>query len=240
MTERQGAIVEKIRKLLALGESDNEHEAALAIARANALMEKYDIEETMIHLDDGTEDEPVVDSVLFGKGKQKIYWRGRLAGVLASANGCDYYWSSGGWGRDKHTHIKIVGRKSDSDWVRQLFTHCALEIDRLTAKHAKGREFGRAFRFGCVQAIEEAIAAEKRRLRDELRADAERRGVMPNLEKALTIVDNRKKEARSWMSMNLNLRYGGGPSGSLDPEGHAAGRRAGADIYGRATRRRVK
>ncbi len=36
--------IEKARKLMALGDSENEHESALAMARAQALLERFEIE----------------------------------------------------------------------------------------------------------------------------------------------------------------------------------------------------
>ena len=36
--------IEKARKLLALGQSDNEHEAALAVAQANRILARFEIE----------------------------------------------------------------------------------------------------------------------------------------------------------------------------------------------------
>ena len=238
-TNGSDEIIEKVRKLLALGQSDNEHEAALAIARAQALMEKYGIEAAMLRVN-GDDDEPVEDFAVFTRSRQKIFWRGKLAATLAKANGCRMYWHRDGYGKSKRVHIRVVGRKTDADWVQQLFTHCALEIDRLTARHATSREFGRSFRFGCVAAIATAIREEKERLRDELRADAERRGRVANLEKALVVVDGRGASAAAWMKEHLRLRSGGGPSGGLDAAGYAAGRAAGSDIYGRAARKRVE
>lgn len=47
----QADVIEKIRKLLALGRSPNPHESALAISKAHELMEQYDIAEAQVSYD---------------------------------------------------------------------------------------------------------------------------------------------------------------------------------------------
>ena len=62
-------IVEKIRRCLALSESDNENEAKLAADRAAELMEKYKISQAELHTDPSVVNIEVLEHSLFhGKG----------------------------------------------------------------------------------------------------------------------------------------------------------------------------
>ena len=72
-------IIAKIRKLLALAQSPNEHEAALAAAKAQALLTEY-----ALTLDDVEESE-FVEAEVFLPGEQ---WRLILLSVMAQVNSC--------------------------------------------------------------------------------------------------------------------------------------------------------
>ena len=52
-TEQGRLIIEKVRKLLALGGSDNEHEAALAVQRAGELLARYRLDFDALAVDQG-------------------------------------------------------------------------------------------------------------------------------------------------------------------------------------------
>ena len=53
VTEPGRQIIEKVRKLLALGSSDNEHEAALAVQRAGELLARYRLDFEALAEEDG-------------------------------------------------------------------------------------------------------------------------------------------------------------------------------------------
>lgn len=221
-------VIEKVKKLLALGESDNEHEAAAATARAHALMEKHEIAEAM--LGEEQDEEPVGEHELGDEGQRRSGWRGSLANVLADANGCRAFT------RTRHhprrVRLQLVGRPRDVERVRVLFGACVAEIDRLAAKETRGRgaRFARAFRYGCVVAIEKAVTAEKQRLREEMLEDARRQGRLVDFKRALVAVDNRGQDAGAWVKANLHLTPARQPA-PIDGQGFQAGSRAGSGIY---------
>lgn len=176
-------VIKRIQKLLRLGESPSEHEAAAAIAKAQALMETHRIEEAMLDTesDEANEEvreweEPI--------NAQRCYWRGSLAVVLCKANGC-FVWRKHGTGD------VIVGKASNVQTVRYLFGYCVREIDRLARAKGKGngRTWTNNYRIGCVQGISAAIEVERTRVREEIRRTYAETQKVPN-HRALVKVEN--------------------------------------------------
>ena len=80
-------IVDKIQKLLALGTSPNEHEAAAAIAKAQSLMEQYDLE--MADLQKPVADTAIeqTDGEVFAVRGKPEEWRNEIANAVARTSG---------------------------------------------------------------------------------------------------------------------------------------------------------
>lgn len=119
-------IIEKIQKLLKLSESSNQHEAALAAARATEMMLKYQLDEAAVTAKVEA-DEPVNTHELGRAGKKnREVWKGTLASGISRAFGCKIWWSG--------VIIKFVGRKSDLEAVLYFYEYLTKEVDRLTEK----------------------------------------------------------------------------------------------------------
>ncbi|WP_142413086.1 DUF2786 domain-containing protein [Hathewaya massiliensis] len=100
-------VVEKIKKLLALSESNNEHEAKASLLKAQELLAKHklslkEVKEFKIYNNSIKEK---VSTVSFTKAK----WKAKLAGVIADNFGCYYYFKT----RRSHT-IAFFGREEDT------------------------------------------------------------------------------------------------------------------------------
>lgn len=233
MADSNEAILDRIRKLLALGESDNPHEAALAMARAAALMEKHQIAEADV---DGGGDEDVIEETFGFPGshrsgdlKTKSTWQGELAAVVSRAFGCAAVWRTSRQGPNKRARIVIAGRKQDVAAAIAAKDFCHREIDRLTAKfsNGQGRSFGVAFRVGAVQAIREAIDEERAALRAEMQGQVS--------ETALVIVDTRSDAAMESFGEVRKSRS------NLEPDALAfmQGRSAGQSVWS-GTKQRIE
>lgn len=99
-------IVEKIKKLLALSESSNEHEAQIAMLKAKELLVRYklslkEVKEFKIY---DSKIKEKVSSVSFTKAK----WKSELAELIADNFGCYQYFKT----RYSHT-IVFFGREED-------------------------------------------------------------------------------------------------------------------------------
>jgi len=85
MNKEQQSVIEKIRKLLALGKSANEHEATLAMERAHDMMARYNVE--LSQVSEKPEDEFVRDDETRTMSRP---WRRIFATQLANLYFCDY------------------------------------------------------------------------------------------------------------------------------------------------------
>lgn len=126
-TERQEAAIKKLKKLFALKESSNEHEAALAAARAAELMAEHELDEATIRVTEGGEAEPLVnEGIMDGKnaktGKRDI-WKGYLVQAVAVGFGCRVWWNN--------AELTLFGRPSNIGAAKYLIMFLTLEIERL-------------------------------------------------------------------------------------------------------------
>jgi hypothetical protein len=118
-----GVILERVKKLMALAKSDNEHEAALALAQAQRLMTKHSIEQGMLD-----ESEPLKEGVVARAARFEI-WLTRLYLAVAEANGCvAMTYSMKG---QSERSLKFVGRKDDIVTGRAMAAYVESEIERL-------------------------------------------------------------------------------------------------------------
>jgi len=210
-------VLDKVRKLLALAESDNPHEAALAAAKAQALMEEHAI--ATADLGEAGADEAIGEGELWAApGSTLPAWRGALASALAKVGGCMVYRHGG--------RLQLVGRPSDVEAVRVLFGLLAAEVERLTARlgRGRGRSFAHSFRLGVVIQIRREVEAAQRETRERMRGTV--------TSSALVVVDRRAREAQVHAQQAHHLGRSGYRSSVRG--GYREGQQAGAGAYGRA------
>lgn len=110
-------IIQKIKKLLALSESSNEHEAKLAMFKAQELLAKHKISLKEI------EDHKNIDviegktNITFRQGK----WKGRLADVIAENFGCYHFY------RTNRSHMIIFMGKDEDVTVCTIVLEYAID-----------------------------------------------------------------------------------------------------------------
>ena len=216
--------IERAKKLLQLGQSDNEYESALAIGQATALMEEYKITEAcMVEKSDSEEEMASWDDPLAQSGRR---WQRDLARVLTTHNGCSYWIRPG-----KGATIHIVGRASNVQTVRYLFQFCVKEIDRLAERRmGNGRTWINNYRIGCVEAIDAAIKEESEALHDRMRG-ANTGSELMVINNAITIVAAEHEEAKTFGRRKLGLRTGRAQGSTYNSNARATGRKDGASIY---------
>lgn len=127
-------IIEKIKKLLSLSKSDNEHEAANAAAAAAGLMAQHQISVATL----GEDDDAFVDATLGSytidsSCRRKVPWKADLAFGVASSFGCKYHYSG--------ASLCMVGRSSDVDAVKYIYMYLVREINRLAEESWEGYTF---------------------------------------------------------------------------------------------------
>lgn len=163
-------IIEKLQKLLALAGSDNEYEAALAMARAEILMHKHNLNLADV-APDGT-GASVVDTRIRPTGSATTYqaWETVLAGAVA----CAFHGRVVNCYQGKSTRcraIHFVAGKTDMIIILDLFERLRQTIRRKSAAYARGVNAalrsnaywaGQSYRIGMAGTITERLKALRR------------------------------------------------------------------------------
>lgn len=227
----------KVASLLKLANSSNANEAALAAQRAQEIMAKFALDSAMLDVDGGVNrepDEPIMD---FGRkgaplheSSRKSGWRVRLASVVAKANGCRVYLSTG-----LQSAIQIVGRPSDADTVRYLFAYLANETDRLAERDGRGcgRTWANNFRLGVVDTIAAKLVEAQRAVNEAARSEAANANnphALVRVNTAIERVAAKSSAVEVWMKTNMKLGTAKASSARYDGAARAAGQAAGHEI----------
>lgn len=244
-------IIDRIRKLLELAKSSNEHEAAAAAARAADLMRKHEIDQAVLAATqpgDATPEEIITDGIGKEQGKSTS-WRVLIGQGVSAATGCRQ-WSEGG-------RMKAMGTRSAVGTWNYLCQYLAREVDRLAdeawdgptghlARAAAGynmstRSWKNAFRVGAastirLRLIEQAKSNAASRRTDVATAAAAvidpTTGLPPSATQALAIIDRnagRVEEKYREFAKAAGIRtVSMGRVSSAG--GYAAGREAGATV----------
>ena len=153
-------IVEKIKKLLSLANSNNENEALSSMAKARKLMAKYKIEMSEIkELDNEVKEKIIKDSFGITHNGRQI-WKSSLSRIIADNFSCYCY-------IDIDKSIKILGKETDVKVVQQLILFginiVEKETDKLVKEYKKRKqstrglvkEYGLGFVAGVKKKFEE-------------------------------------------------------------------------------------
>ena len=167
MSDNLVAIIDKVKKLLALSKSDNINEAAAAMSAANKLIDTYrlseiDLEDSSgVHSSELMEDsEPVYES-----GRITV-WRSSLVSVLATHYGCAVIM----YKNYRNSSYKLIGRANDIKIVKYLYAWATYEIERLcknaSSAHSfnksDGKIFANSFCIGAVSGIRSQLASSRK------------------------------------------------------------------------------
>ena len=218
-------IMKKISKLMkkAKDSASTPEESALFLAKAQGLMLEHKI--SLSELED--HDEPLKQGIRLNTedaSKKKVaYWKKYLAAILCKHNGC-FIFQSG-------NKLSLAGKESNLRAVEYLYKYCLEEIDRITKLNTKGlgRTYANNFRYGCVDAIRDAM-------KEEIKAKREH---YAKNEKALVVLDNvlvEAQQAETFVKTKVNLRTSNAKSGRAHNGARQHGRDAGANIYGPSRR----
>lgn len=228
------ATMDRVRKLLRLATNNpNPNEAANAAAQAQRLVDTHNLSTAMLEIETsqtthGLDDEPIIDfadSPLDDPGTVKILdrWRASLAMQIAANNACKIYRT----GAD----LKIIGRPTDADAVRYLYSFLTREVERLTteAGRGQGRTWRNNFRLGIVDTITRKLKKQHDQFKTEARESAgANSGALVRIDQALARIAERGASVEEWAKKNKNLRAGSGGGGSrLDSTARSQGRSAG-------------
>jgi len=212
-TTPNNSILIKIQGLLNLANNNsNVEEAALAASRAQELCDKYRLDLAAIEEDTGhqqNKEEISKDHAPLYRGQRSIYWKTRLAVGLCEPNGCKVFLRGG--------NIQIVGRKTNSEIVRYMFSYLSKEIERLCAQQlvrGGGKTWANNFKIGAVNAISDRLKVSQKETFKSYTGTT-----------ALVVVKQESEEVEQWTENNMNLSRGK----TASFRGHSSARNAGYD-----------
>lgn len=132
------AIIEKIQKLLALSKGNNMNEAMVATAIANKLIDEHRLSEAEL----STDFDPMIqdDESLYVTGRV-IPWKNSLACQLAKHYGCVIInvLNPRSKSKRKVSNYKLVGKKSDVEVTKYMFSWLLGKCQQLSNENAKGK-----------------------------------------------------------------------------------------------------
>lgn len=161
--EIESKIKDKIKKLMALAASDNEHEAAAALRQAMKLMAKHGLSEADIKTQEIITIEVEHDYI-----KIPPYCR-TLFNLLSKAFGVYYVYRQGRRGYHKATSI-LTGKDSDVKRAEYLYFVAHALIEKETNKYIKNNPQGVAadYRIGMAQGLGRKVIDSNKEVEEEI------------------------------------------------------------------------
>ena len=165
-------IVDKIQKLLALTESSNEHEAALAAEKAHELLAEHNL--SMAQVESASKKEKLNEQVGHTSATSKLgaRWVRNLWLATARLYFCEYLYSRGNH-KTYHTVIGSEATTTTACHMAEFFTQSVVEM-------SKGSSSQSSFRTGCALRLV-ARLNEMRKLAQEQPVTASNKSNLPAL-----------------------------------------------------------
>lgn len=212
-------VIERIQKLLALSQSSNEHEAALALAKAQALLAEHNLSMAEVQVRTGGKASYLQRHFMLAGQDQ---WRRGLMTMLARFNFCDVvYWRG-------TAKVAVVGESENIEAVSMMYRFIEEQLEHLaSAGYARYvrlggqshvRSWKSSFYLGALQTITQRLQAE----RAKLEASSN------NCRALLVVKDTDLKEAMERLHPEVRrraVRYAANA-----PDGLSAGREAGHQV----------
>lgn len=125
MTQQEkDRIIDKVKKLLALSRSSNEHEAGLALENANKLLMKHNLE--MADIDEVSLNDIIEENDLIS-GKRIMSWKINLLDAVMRLNGCQILMHNV---RNGNKRISAIGKKHNIEVSVSMYEYLIKTMDR--------------------------------------------------------------------------------------------------------------
>lgn len=239
-------ILDKVRKLLLLTQSANEHEAATAMAHAQRLAVRHGIDLSQVDTEETEVLEPIDSEVIFKSGKRSA-WRTSIAQSAASAFLCHMHNSyAGDWVRTKRAWRKqyrtiVITGSSTNRTIAVSMIHYLwktgerLADEALQAYTSWGRSDARNYRQSFLLGYKDRICS---RLREETRQIRRKGIVTPAPSESATalavcaLFDREEKRREQFFEFQgIEFRPSAGFSGRIHSHAaYSAGQDAGNDV----------
>jgi hypothetical protein len=186
--------MQKVQKLLSLSQSDNPNEAAAALAMAQRLIAKHNLdiaEASEAGANKGSGVEIFLSNPVLS-GKKIRTWQARLFNLFATANNCvAFKVNLGGV-----FSYNLVGTKEDKEACEKMYLYGVSEVKRLQGSHCRNcsTKYSNDFRQGVVSGIRAKVMEgieQERKLASTT---------------AIVLVDSRLKEAQELLRSRCKVK----------------------------------
>lgn len=147
------SVISLIKKLFALSTSPNEHEAALAMSKAQDLLTQYNLDIASINSDNGKgeddESNLINELVDFDNGKASV-WQRSLLHILAINNFCRTINLGNG-------KVNVLGRKANVRAIVSMYNWLEPQIIRLANQSGYKRSDKSSYVLGIVNALNKRL-----------------------------------------------------------------------------------
>ncbi len=213
-------VLDRVRKLLALAQSPNVHEAAAAAAKAQALIAAHRLEALLAAeaaAEARAEADPIEEQVL-ERAKRLRRWKAVLAAGLAEVNGCIAYTREVG----RASELVLAGRAADRAAVLAMWEGLVRQLTWLSATVGgdQDKRWHDDFRVGAAATVIDRLRACEAEAAAGLSATA--------LEKVQPALALRHRAVTEYADQKLNLKQGRGIR--VDPDAYDRGRAAGRAV----------
>lgn len=131
MDDKLKKVIERIKKCLALAQSDNPNEAATAMRQAQKLMREYNLTESSLHTSNVTE-----NKIKFGKGaRQAPEWMNKLAGACAFAFDCQVIFQANRFFNEKY--VNYIGLGEAPKMAEYCYEVLARQLEHARKEYCK-------------------------------------------------------------------------------------------------------
>ncbi len=184
--DTHAVVLDRVRKLLRLAQSDNLHEAGNAAAAALGLLDRHRIDGAirarLLAGDSGLGDSELGDPaerIVDGRGnpldssKRLRKWKIFLAAGLAPLNDCRVYTQKSA-AQAKLVELVTVGRQNDMDALRIVYEFLVTTIEMLTRSHGQqeDRQWRDSFRLGAADTLVQRLLRQRAELTEALLTQA--------------------------------------------------------------------
>jgi hypothetical protein len=148
-------VIERVRKLLALAGSSNEHEAAAAAAKAQELLLKYNLSTASVEGETPTEE--AVQKVFTDHDNYSMGWRSTLLSAICAATSCKMVQQKS----YQHAFAKrfwIFGKESNVEVAYYLYEYLVKELLRVGPKPSN-TPYAHAWRMGACVSVHQKLMA---------------------------------------------------------------------------------
>jgi hypothetical protein len=216
--------MDKVAKLMRLSKSSVPAEAALAMAKAQEIVDKFQLDISNIDFDaqdqqrdtetvkDFGYEDPFEDVKVHGS----YPWMLRLTAIVSSANQCrciHQRYDSLGDGKPRGAKVKIVGHPSDVAAARYIYGFLKAEVVRLCNDVCKGNSgtYKRQFCIGMVETIALKLKEQKKVTITTLQQEQSNNPMaLVRLNNAIAKVEKRKLAVDTFINSTMKLRYSSG------------------------------